>query len=91
MPGNGDDTISDLDLLSVLAAGARRGDGRQRQFVRYDNGQRLLTRQERVEHEAERADREAEARQRETEARQAAEAELARLRAELARFRNSST
>ena len=62
------------------------------EFLRWDTGERLLTRAERVEREAEarqreaeRADREAQARQREMEVRLAAEAEVARLRVELAR------
>jgi Uma2 family endonuclease len=69
------------------------------EFVRWDTGQRLLTRSEQVaceaearqgeaearQGEAERADREAQARKHETEARLVAEAEVARLRAELAR------
>ncbi len=61
-------------------------------FVRWDTGERLLTRAELREREAElrkreaeRAAREAERAEREAEARQAAEAEVARLQAELAR------
>jgi len=74
----------------VLELRLRIGDGHL-DFVRWDTGERLLTRAERVEREAEarqreaeRADRETQARQREREGRLAAEAEVARLRGELA-------
>ncbi len=75
--------------------------GKHLDFVRWDTGERLLTRTSQVQREAEARQREAEARQREAQARQreaeradreaaarqAAEAEMARLRDELARLR----
>jgi Uma2 family endonuclease len=72
-------------------------DAGRMMFVRLDNGHRLLTAEERAEHEgrARRAEArarraEAEARHVEAEARQAAEAEVARLREELARLRREN-
>jgi Uma2 family endonuclease len=59
-------------------------------FVRWDTGERLLTRIERAERDAEARWREAERAEREAEARRAAEAEVAQLRAQLARRRKSS-
>ncbi len=73
IPPNDDGFLDSQELELRL----RIGEGHL-EFVRWDTGQRLLTRSEQVACEAE-------ARQREAEARLAAEAEVARLRAELAR------
>jgi Uma2 family endonuclease len=73
IPPNDDGFLDSQELELRL----RIGEGHL-EFVRWDTGQRLLTRSEQVA-------REAGARQREAEARLAAEAEVARLRAELAR------
>lgn len=66
-------------------------------FVRWDTGERLLTRTKQVQREAAARQREAAARRREAEradreaaARQATEAEVARLRDELARLRRTA-
>ncbi len=55
------------------------------QFYRLDNGERLLTADERAEKANERAEQAAERAEREMHARQAAEAELAKIRKELKR------
>ena len=69
----GDGSLDSRELELRLTIGEGHLD-----FVRFDTGERLLTRDERVQQEVA-------ARQREAAARQAAEAEVARLRAELAR------
>lgn len=72
---------ADGSLISEQLGLRLSDDAGRLMFVRLDNGRRLLTAEERAQHEVR-------ARRAEAEARRAAEAEVARLREELARLRD---
>ena len=87
----------DGSLISEQLGLRLNDDSGRLMFVRLDNGHRLLTAEERAQHEARARRAEAEARRAEAEARraeaaarQAAEAEVARLREELACLRGQN-